>query len=69
VKGERIMEQKKLRVSDLKVEAFQVVERDEAGIAVMDISSPEPCGESEIIWECGSYENCRESHPYDKNCV
>lgn len=63
------MEQKKLRVSELKVETFEPVERDEAGIAVMDISSPEPCGDTEDIWECGSYENCRESHPYQKVCM
>ncbi|HEX6040968.1 hypothetical protein [Longimicrobium sp.] len=64
------MTQKKLHVGDLKVEAFEPVKRkDEADVAVMDISSPEPCGDTADIWECGSYENCRESHPYQKICM
>lgn len=63
------MKLKKLRVGDLKVEGFEPVKRDEADIAVMDISSPEPCGETEDIWACASYERCPESHPYQKICM
>ncbi|HEX9936764.1 MAG TPA: hypothetical protein VGB15_06565 [Longimicrobium sp.] len=63
------MEKTKMRVSELEVETFEPVEREEVGIAVMDISSPEPCGDSEDIWECASYENCHQSHPYQKVCM
>ena len=63
------MELKKLRVSELKVEAFEPVKRDEADVAVMDISSPEPCGRTEDIWECASYEDGPESHPYQRICM
>lgn len=62
------MEQTKLQVSELEVETFELVD-DEVGIAVMDISSPEPCGDTENMWRCASYDDCPESHPYQKVCM
>lgn len=62
------MEQTKLQVSELEVETFEPV-ADEVGIAVMDISSPEPCGDTANIWQCSSYDDCPESHPYQKVCM
>ncbi len=60
---------KKLRVGDLQVEPFEPGTREEGGVAVMEMTSPEPCGETDDFWACASYERCPESHPYQKICM
>ena len=62
------MERKKLRVSELKVEAFRTVDR-EAGPAVMMVTDAPECGDTIDMWVCQSFESCPPSHPYQKNCV
>lgn len=60
---------KKLRVGDLKVEPFEPGKREESDVAVMEMTAPEACGETDDFWACASYEPCHESHPYQRICM
>lgn len=58
---------KKLHLNDLKVEGFATVER--GGVAVLEVTQGDDCGDTQDIWACQSFERCPESHPYQKICI
>jgi hypothetical protein len=62
------MEKKKLLVSELRVERFELVDRG-AGITVLEVTAAGECGDTEDMWVCQSFESCPPSHPFQKECM
>ncbi|HEX5725967.1 MAG TPA: hypothetical protein VFX98_10915 [Longimicrobiaceae bacterium] len=65
---------RKLRLSldELAVDSFETKagSADPRGtVRGLEVTAPTPCGDTEDMWVCQSFESCPPSHPYQKICM